>query len=239
MIKPLLCIIAAFYTTLLSATGFNTDTVRIESDILHETRSIILYETSGIGHSDSVEVIYLLGDEFSKYWYDLITKEFPEKKIVGVGILNTNRRRDLLPINQPDEFLEFIEYELIPEVESNFRVKKRILFGHSFEGGFTLNSLILRPGLFDEYIAASPIPIMKMVDSTIYTKTDSALHKDIRLYIGYGSKDMKQVRKWCIRLQENLSGIKFSHINLKIEVYPDENHNSTSKLSLIRGLKYY
>jgi predicted alpha/beta superfamily hydrolase len=57
-----------------------------------------------------------------------------------------------------DQFLDFIEHELRPEIEAEFDTDRdqSALFGHSFGGLFVLHALFTRPGLFRNYAAASP-----------------------------------------------------------------------------------
>lgn len=57
-----------------------------------------------------------------------------------------------------DAFLDFIEHELQPFVAREFPVDARhdALFGHSFGGLLVLHALFTRPGLFADYVAASP-----------------------------------------------------------------------------------
>lgn len=56
------------------------------------------------------------------------------------------------------ELLEFIEIKLLPRLAGIVRLDpaRRSLFGHSFGGLFTLYALFERPGLFANWIAASP-----------------------------------------------------------------------------------
>jgi len=56
------------------------------------------------------------------------------------------------------ELLDLIEHELLPKIAAMVRLDptRRSLFGHSFGGLFTLFSLFERPGLFKNWIAASP-----------------------------------------------------------------------------------
>lgn len=57
-----------------------------------------------------------------------------------------------------DAFLDFIERDLQPLVAREFPVDphRRTLFGHSFAGLLVLHALFTRPGLFRDYVAASP-----------------------------------------------------------------------------------
>lgn len=217
---------------------YKIDSFDIKSDILSENRKIYSFKPTELIQADSVIFVYLLDGEYSEYRYKKIQDDFPDNQIIGIGIVNTNRNRDMLPAKQPDKFLDFIDKELIPTVEDNYKTKKRILFGHSFAGGFVINSMIQYPGLFDKYIASSPTPIMDFIDSGIYVLLDKELSVDIDLYFSYGSKDMKQVRKWGLKLNESLNGINFERITWRNDIYKDKNHNNCDLISLINGLKY-
>tara|TARA_B110000093_G_C12950165_1_gene402181 strand:- start:136 stop:1362 length:1227 start_codon:yes stop_codon:yes gene_type:complete len=94
-------------------------------------------------------------------------------KMIVVGILNTNRTRDLTPTKgKPDSstdsnmiansgggenFMLFIEKELFPYMESNYPTDSyRTFIGHSFGGLTVMNTLIERPNLFNSYVAIDP-----------------------------------------------------------------------------------
>lgn len=73
------------------------------------------------------------------------------------------RNRDLVPFPLPYvddmtpagvQYLEFIQQELIPFVESNYQVSPsdRTLWGYSLGGIFALNALFQKPNLFQRYI---------------------------------------------------------------------------------------
>jgi predicted alpha/beta superfamily hydrolase len=94
-------------------------------------------------------------------------------EIIIVGVANSDRTQDLyatkadfkkngrtIPFptsGKADQFLEFLEKELIPWIESTYRTTPlRILAGHSAGGNFALHAMRVRPGLFQAIIAASP-----------------------------------------------------------------------------------
>jgi predicted alpha/beta superfamily hydrolase len=93
-------------------------------------------------------------------------------EMVLVGISNAKHRtRDLttskittnygMPYNEENgeaiNFLKFIEEELIPYVESQYRVTNyKTFIGHSYGGLFTIYTLLNRPNLFSNYIAIDP-----------------------------------------------------------------------------------
>jgi predicted alpha/beta superfamily hydrolase len=234
--RRLITILAIINCLALSAADYHADTITIASFILNEPRDIVIYEPAGIHETDSVHIVYLLDGEFSNYRYEKIAREHFDKAIVGIGIINTNRNRDMLPAKEPENFLEFIEKELIPEVEKRYTIEERILFGHSFAGGFTLYAMIHRPGLFNKYITSSPTPIMKMVNAGTYMQLDNELKENTNFFFSYGSKDMKQVKKWSATLKSNLQMIKFKHLQWKNEVNEGESHNTNDIVTLIKGL---
>lgn len=235
--KHAITFILVCFSIALFAGDFTVDTVKIHSNILNEVRLIVVYKPVNLNPSDSVSLIYLLDGEFSLRRYDLISKENLKIPVIGIGIVNTNRNRDLLPAKQPGIFLKFIAEEVIPELEEGFRIEQRILFGHSFAVGFTVYALINRPGLFDKYLASSPTPIMEMIDPEIYNQLDAKLVKPIKLFISYGSKDMNQVKKWSGKLEVTLQSLKLKNIFWKSVVFEGENHNTNDLHSLKIGLE--
>ena len=236
--RSIIQIFALGYCLVSYAADYSIDTISLQSDILIEQREYIRYLPSGTDISDSVVTIYLLDGEFSNYRYETMEYVKYRYPVIGIGIQNVDRRRDLLPVNDADKFLEFISMELIPLVEKDIRVEKRILYGHSFGGSFVLFAMLNNPGLFDKYIASSPTPIMDLIDSTLYFKLNIQLENNIKFFFSNGSKDMKQVKKWCERLHENLLEINLDRIQWKYEVYEGENHNTSDVISLINGLTY-
>ena len=98
--------------------------------------------------------------------------QIPEMIIVAIP--NTDRGRDLTPthtlrdyhgkINPSqassgggDNFLNFLQEELIPHIETEYRAQPyRILAGHSTGGLLGLYAMLSRPQLFQAYIATDP-----------------------------------------------------------------------------------
>ncbi len=172
--------------------------------------------------------------------YSELQKRFGDSisDVIAVGIINTDRRRDLLYVNGADKFLDFITTELIPEMEKDYKTKTRILYGHSFGGAFTIYSMINKPEFFNCYIAASPTPIMGLVKKEDYQQVDSLCNGKILFYFGFGSKDMKQVRKWAQILKDNLTGMELKNIDWHFNIFADKNHNNTDLPALFFGFNY-
>lgn len=87
----------------------------------------------------------------------------------------------LVLIGGTGELLDFIETAVIPKIAGMVRLdpKRRSLFGHSFGGLFTLFALFERPGLFANWIAASP---------TIYWEGSEILNNEARRQAAPGNK---------------------------------------------------
>lgn len=150
----------------------------VKSAVLGEDRVILVrtppnYERSGLRYP----VLYMTdGDAHIQHTSGTVqflarNNRMPE--MIVVGITNTDRTRDLTPtrveslpgnpnVRFPtsggsDKFLKFIETELIPQIESKYRVQPfRALAGHSLGGLFAVHAMTTRPELFGAYIAVSP-----------------------------------------------------------------------------------
>jgi predicted alpha/beta superfamily hydrolase len=164
----------------------STDRITFQSKVLGENRSIYIQypKPSPKNPAMSYPVLYLLDGESH---FDLVSQQctylsrwdvnvMPE--MIVVGIVNTNRVRDLTPTHSVldyfekmdtsatswlkpsggnENFFHFIEKELIPYINSHYKTQPfKIFAGHSFGGITVVNSLLTRPELFNAYVAVSP-----------------------------------------------------------------------------------
>ncbi len=75
-----------------------------------------------------------------------------------------------------DNFLRFINEELIPHVEKTYRTAPfRTLIGHSFGGLFAIHALVESPDTFDAYIAISPS--LQWDDGELVERAEAAFAK--------------------------------------------------------------
>jgi predicted alpha/beta superfamily hydrolase len=185
----------------------------VHSSKLNEERRLLVhlpddYETS----SNKYPVLYVLDGEGTHRFIRSISaitfysgaRRMP--KMIVVGILNTDRTRDITPrkvVQQEnsgggDAFLEFIASELISYIERKYRsAQYRILFGGSSAGMFTIYTLFSKPELFDAYIASRPA--LSSIDD--YTWDSDVIFRKARrlltgrsslkkvLYIDYGGQE--------------------------------------------------
>jgi enterochelin esterase-like enzyme len=87
--------------------NYTIDTIQVKSEILKENRSMIVYKSLNISKADSVNFLYLIDGEYSDYRFQRIKERFKDSisNLMAVGIVNTDRRRDLLYIKSADKFL--------------------------------------------------------------------------------------------------------------------------------------
>jgi len=218
--------------------NYTIDTIQVKSEILKENRSIIIYKSLNISKTDSVKFIYLIDGEYSNYRFQRINERFKDSisNLIAVGIINTDRRRDLLYVKSADKFLDFVTSELIPVIEKDYKTKNRTLFGHSFGGGFIVYAMINKTKYFNYYIASSPTPIMDLIKKESYLQIDSLSKSKVVFYLSFGSKDMGQVRKWAQRLKDNLTGLKFNNFDWRFKIFEGKDHNNSDIPALINGL---
>ena len=186
---------------------------KIYSEILDETRPFLVHLPEGYENSTKrYPVLYMLdgGDrkvhskDIPRYSQAVSTlKQLDYTKIpemILIGVANTDRQRDMLPVKidlfasggGADKFLKFLEDELIPYVNRNYRtIPLRILYGMSDSGLFSVYALLTSPDSFSGYIASSPS--LGYCPGLIHQKAEKLFEKKepVRklLYITYCSKD--------------------------------------------------
>lgn len=153
------------------------ETFVIASKNVDEKRTINVwlpptYHTS----TDSFPLLYMADGGINEDFPHLATtiaKLVQDKKIIPiilVGIENTQRRRDLTGattvksdqeiapiVGGSEKFRAFIKEELFPEIEKRYRTSgKKGILGESLAGLFVMETLFLKPEMFDYYIAFDP-----------------------------------------------------------------------------------
>ncbi|MGP0020556.1 MAG: alpha/beta hydrolase-fold protein [Candidatus Sulfotelmatobacter sp.] len=151
----------------------------LHSKILNEDRPIWVRTPRGYDQGTSpFPVLYLTDgpnhiNEIGST-IDFLVENGRMPPLIVVGIGNTDRTRDLTPTHWDqkhfdgtietnptsgggDRFIDFIQKELIPEIETHYRTARyRIFAGHSYGGLLAIHILITRPDMFNAYIAVSP-----------------------------------------------------------------------------------
>jgi predicted alpha/beta superfamily hydrolase len=147
----------------------------IKSEILKETRgySVYLPESYEKVEKRFPVLVVLDGDDYFHFLTGVV--EYYARlgtipQMVVVGIDSGNRFRDFTPTRAGIPggkviegsgggplFGRFIEEELLPVVEKNYRVSGfRVLCGHSVAGLFVVERMVFGPGSFSGFVATSP-----------------------------------------------------------------------------------
>lgn len=132
-----------------------------------------------------------------------------------------------------DDFLDFIEQELMPEIQRRYPVnpQNQGLFGHSLGGFFTLYTLITRPSLFQTYIAGSPSFWWK--DRVLFDllpaleNTFAEQNVNIHLMLAIGTDEHQSMLDDTRLFYEKIKPYQNTHdIRLKHIVFEGEGHMS-------------
>ena len=152
----------------------------LHSKVLNQERQFYIHvpEQDSAMPGKALPVLYLLDGEnhfqiISSY-IDYLSHYEILPQIIVVGIINIDRKKDLTPSHTTisydgredstlktsggnEQFLQFIETELMPYIETNYKTTSyKILAGHSFGGIATINCMLTHPNMFNAYIAVSP-----------------------------------------------------------------------------------
>ena len=77
-------------TAFMHANSFSTDTILIESEILNETRSILIFHPEGVKVNVANDLIYMLDGEWAESRFALWKEVQAANPFIGIGIINTN-----------------------------------------------------------------------------------------------------------------------------------------------------
>lgn len=155
-------------------------TVQLHSAILNEDRTLNIYLPEGYNPADTATypVIYLLDGSRDEDFIHIVGlvmfNSFPwvgrlQTSIV-VGIANIDRKRDFTfpttvaadlaaypTTGHAATFTAFLEKELMPYIEKNYRTASpKTLIGESLGGLLAAGILLQQPALFSRYIIISP-----------------------------------------------------------------------------------
>ena len=182
--------------------------MELHSTILDEDRTILVGLPYGYAESQQSYplLIVLDGGTPTSLAHAVSTMEMLDGKslapqMIVAGIATGNGVRDYFPLpiegrpesGHADRFLGFIIEELIPHLESEYRVAPcRVLYGGSNAGMFLVNAMLQDPESFSGYIAASP-SLGWFPDFFREGLSDFVPSGDTRLYLNWGSDDLQSI----------------------------------------------
>jgi predicted alpha/beta superfamily hydrolase len=185
--------------------------------------------------------------------------ELPELIIVGIGYgtlwedtdkIKRLREIDYTPKATPDrgaeKFLEFIQQDLFPYIDANYRTDPtdRTIAGISYGGLFPLYVLFDAPETFSRYIAVSPS--LWWADRMIFKHEEAFadVHSDlpVKLFLAVGGLEEQQ---WydsrmvsnLIEFHKRLEDRNYAGLDMEMVVMDDETHHSVFPGAISRGLR--
>jgi uncharacterized protein len=214
-------------------------------------------------------VVYLLDADYSFLIARNIADHLAERnhlrELILVGIAydgppqyRVNRTRDYTPTFSPTggygpetqkvsgggpKFRAFLEKELIPFVDRNYRTIRgdRCLVGHSYGGLFASWNLLATPRLFQRFIIVSPS--LWYDDRMIFRlQKEHAARADTleaRAYFAVGASEGNSERDMVMDLQQFTRRLRgYKGLALDADVLGDETHNSVFPRALSNGLRF-
>jgi predicted alpha/beta superfamily hydrolase len=163
-------------------------------------------------------------------------------EVIIVAIENTNRLRDLYPtVNKEPQgpvgegggaakFLAFIEQELMPLINKNYRTcNYNVIAGASAAGVFSLYTMQANPELFQAHIAYSPAVWWNYGASVKATKSFINKSKDLNnyVYINIG-EEAGIMRERYDELQQALQSNSLPNLRFFSDAFENVSHNLTS-----------
>lgn len=257
----------------------------LQSKILGEQRKIWVYLPNGDGANDlyssqKYPVVYLLDGD--AHFYSVVgmiqqlsqvngNTVFPE--MIVVGIPNTDRTRDLTPTHMDfdprlndstfvrtsgggENFIAFIEKELMPFVESKYPTAPyNLLIGHSLGGLIVMQTLVHHTHLFNCYICIDPSmwwDNQKLLNEAKVFLKDSKLEGK-SFYLGFANTmdegmEIKQVTKdttmdtehirSILELQTVFENNDHNGLHYKGRYYNDDDHGSVPLIAEYDALRF-
>ena len=251
----------------------------LHSEILEETRNIWVHVPGGQGDGVFAQgkypVLYLLDGPGHFHALTGMLKQMSENtlspEMVVVGIPNTDRTRDLTPTHVDvvfgdstfsqtsgggGNFLEFMEKELIPYIESKYPVTSyRTFVGHSFGGLTVIQALSTQAELYSNYIAIDPSlwwddgVMLKMASSVLSegdlkgkalfvgvanTMEEGMVVEKVRTDTSDGSNHIRSILAFVDHAEsDNASGLNFGW-----NYYHDDDHGSVPLITEYDALRF-
>lgn len=246
-------------------------TEELESKILSEKRTINIYLPEGYKTNDTIHypVIYLLdggADEDFIHTVGLVQynnfswiNRVPPSIVVGIA--NTDRKRDFTYPSQVEaekkrypssggsaKFIEFIEKELQPYVEKNYKsTKGKTLIGQSLGGLLATEILFKKPQLFDQYIIISPS--LWWNDGSLLRENPAWLNENFtskkKIYIGVGKEGIWASTPTTPHVMEvdanlladKLRAAKNKNLTIYFDYMPEEDHATSSHPAVFNAFR--
>jgi predicted alpha/beta superfamily hydrolase len=234
------------------------------SSEVNSTYKLNIYLPLSYNESEDIYPIMILTDAslgigIAQTTFSLLTgvKTIPEVIVIGIDYPYTDMTqlqrylfRDMMPTHvegyepsgDADKFISFIEKELFPYIQNNYRVDTtdRAFYGHSAGGNLGSHILLEKPYLFNRYVLGSPgyywddNEIIKRIQGMdmVGGKSEIVIYS----YMG-GNEGDGMLNTWNTfnnLLKEKIS----SQIHFRDQIYKDEDHLSVYLSAFSTAIKF-
>lgn len=171
-------------------------------------------------------------------------------EMIVVGIVNVDRRRDYTPdkvitvrennTGGGEKFLSFLEEELIPHLDREYRTEPyRILFGHSLGGLLATHAYMKEKSGFNAFLAIDP-SFGTWDAETMDKKLEAVTAPSFERYLyiataNWGKRNIRN-RDRHVRLYEALNSKCEGEFPARLEYFEDESHASVPPIAFYNGI---
>jgi predicted alpha/beta superfamily hydrolase len=229
----------------------------VNSKILKEERTLNIYLPQNFNKTKSYPVIYLLDGSMNEDFIHVtgliqfFNQMYSMPETIVVGITNIDRKRDFtfhtdlkdLQKDYPstghsDKFMSFLEKELKPYIESQFKTTDTYLFGQSLGGLLATEILLKKPEMFDNYFIISPS--LWWDDESLLKQASQVVSKipDTKkfIYISVGKGEHPVMVKDAEDLYDILKKANKKNWTVEYKMMETDNHATILHRSLYEGL---
>lgn len=233
------------------------DNFTVHSPQLNEDRVINVWTPPNYKtKTDSLPVLYMLDGGIKEdfpHIANTVAKLVASKQIppvLLVGIENTERRRDLTGFSEVKAdaeycpltdgakvFRAFISETLIPNINSKYpTTAKKGIIGESLAGLFIMETFLLRPQLFDFYIAMDPSLWWNNQYLTRNSKQYLEQFPDTPKTLWFAGSGAEDISKHTNALAKHIANNKPATLQWTYADKPNEKHNTIFRATKEKAL---
>jgi len=139
-----------------------------------------------------------------------------------------------LPTESGLHFYNFIEMELLPYLDANYKTSKfRVAVGHDLMGNFINSFLFKDEQAFQAYVAISP-DFRGAVDTQLPARL-AYLQKDIFYYMATADKDVPYIRNSVLNTHESLEAIEHQNFTYYFDDFEGDSHYTLVSSAISRA----
>lgn len=237
---------------------------------LKEKRILNIYLPEGYSKNDTLKypIVYLLDGSANEDFihvaglYQFNSFDWVDRapKSIIIGVATVDRKKDYTyptsvkedkekypTTGHSESFIAFIEKELQPFIEKNYKANNdKTIIGQSLGGLFATEIILKKPQLFNRYIIISPslwwdngsiLNLNSDILESNYTRKTS-------IYIGVGKEGLAPTKIPRVMevdaniLADKLKGTKSKAVNVYFDYLPQEDHATISHQAIANALRF-